>query len=113
MPSVMDQIRKLDAEKSKLLENAKKEALNKAEAALAELRELGFEYRITGGSGSSRRAGSGESSRKGTRQVNPGRPCPICNFRTEPPHDARRHRGQQEKHLFTAGELKDLGLERV
>lgn len=47
--SVLDQIRKLDEQKAQLLETAKKEALKKAEAAIAELNELGFNYRLTGG----------------------------------------------------------------
>ena len=112
MPSVIDQIRKLDEQKAKLLQDAKKEALGRAEAAIADLNSLGFNYRLVEGSTSSR-GSPAEGSRKGTRQVNAERPCPICNFRTEPPHDARRHRGQHEKRPFTAEELKGLGLRRV
>jgi len=110
MPSVMEQIRKLDEQKAKLLNDAKKEALEKAEDAIADLNSLGFHYRLVEGSTG---RSSVEGSRKGTRQVNAERPCPICNFRTEPPHDARRHRGQDDKRPFTVEELRQLGLKRV
>ena len=45
--SVLDEIRKLDEKKAQLLETAKKEALDSANAALKTLRDLGFNYRIT------------------------------------------------------------------
>jgi hypothetical protein len=44
--SVLDEIRKLDEQKAKLLETAKKEALDQANQAIATLRELGFNYRL-------------------------------------------------------------------
>ena len=44
--SVLDQIRKLDEQKAKLLKDAKAEALAAAEKAIADLRELGFNYRL-------------------------------------------------------------------
>lgn len=47
--SVLDQIRQLEAEKQKLLDTAKQEALAKAEAAVAELNELGFTYQLIEG----------------------------------------------------------------
>lgn len=46
MPSVLDQIRKLDEQKAALLQTAKEEALAQANAAIATLRELGFNYRV-------------------------------------------------------------------
>ena len=49
--SVLDEIRKLDEQKAKLLNQAKKEALQKAEAAIRELNELGFDYRLVEGGG--------------------------------------------------------------
>jgi riboflavin biosynthesis pyrimidine reductase len=47
--SVLDQIKKLDAEKARLLSAAKEEALQKAEEAVATLNELGFKYRLVEG----------------------------------------------------------------
>ena len=46
MASVLEQIRKLDEQKASLLQNAKQEAIAKAEAAISELNELGFHYRL-------------------------------------------------------------------
>jgi hypothetical protein len=107
----MDQIRALDEQKNKLLEDAKREAMEKAQSAIAELNELGFNYRLIEGAPSSR-ASRGES-RKGTRSVDPNKPCPICGFKTTPPHDARAHRSQADKKPFTAEELKTRGYTRV
>ena len=44
--SVLDQIRKLDEQKAQLLTAAKQEALGRANAAIKELAELGFNYRL-------------------------------------------------------------------
>lgn len=44
--SVLDEIKKLDEQKAKLLAQAKREALAKAEAAVKELNELGFDYQL-------------------------------------------------------------------
>lgn len=51
---ILEELRKLDEQRAKLLEGAKTEALQKAEAAVAELNQLGFNYRLVSGSGSSR-----------------------------------------------------------
>lgn len=51
MPSVLEQIRKLDEQKTQLLQSAKQEALDKANAAIRELEELGFHYRLAEGGG--------------------------------------------------------------
>jgi hypothetical protein len=40
-------------------------------------------------------------------------PCPICNFKTDPPHDGRSHRGQNKKRPLTAEELEAKGLTKV
>lgn len=50
--TVLDRIRKLDEEKAKLLSEAKQQALAKANEALEELSELGFDYRLVEGKGS-------------------------------------------------------------
>ncbi len=56
----------------------------------------------------------GRSSRRGTRSVDPNRPCPICGFKTIPPHDARAHRAQgDKKRAFTAEELTAKGLRKA
>ena len=40
--SVLEKLKALDAQRAQLLEGAKQEALDKAEKAVAELKELGF-----------------------------------------------------------------------
>jgi hypothetical protein len=49
--NVLDQIRALEEQKQKLLNEAREAALANANAAIAELNELGFNYRLVDGSG--------------------------------------------------------------
>ena len=113
--SVLDKLKALDEERAKLLEDAKKEALEAAHKAIADLNELGFDYRLVEGSGTStgrklpRERSEGESSRRQARDS----PCPICEFRTEPHHDGRAHRSQEPKRPFTEEELSEKGLAKV
>lgn len=111
--SPLDRIKQLDEERSRLIAEVKKEALDNANAAVLALNELGFNYRLAEG-GSRRGASSVESLRKGTRTVNAERPCPICGFTTSPPHDARAHRSQgDKKRAFTAEDLSARGMTRA
>jgi hypothetical protein len=102
----MDQIRALDDQRAKLLEGAKSEALDLANKAIQGLNALGFNYRLVE---TGRRSGG---ERKGTRQIKDG-PCPVCGFKTIPPHDGRAHRAQKSKKAFTATELSARGYEKV
>src|SRR3954447_16573872 len=111
--SALDRLKALDEERNQLLQGAKSEAMDRANEAISELNALGFSYRLTQRDGGGRQGSSGSTGRKGTRQVNAERACPICGFRTEPPHDARRHRGQAEKRPFTDEELEANGMRRV
>ena len=45
-PTVLDRIKELDAEKARLMDEAKTNALATAEGAIAELNALGFSYRL-------------------------------------------------------------------
>jgi hypothetical protein len=47
--SVIDELRKLDEQRTALIEKAKSEALAQAEQAIATLNELGFNYHLTQG----------------------------------------------------------------
>jgi hypothetical protein len=47
------------------------------------------------------------------KSVSGDEPCPICNFRTDPPHDGRSHRGQSKKKPFTPEELEEKELTKV
>ena len=49
MTSVLEKLKALDAQRAQLLDDAKKEALDNAEKAVAELNELGFHYTLTEG----------------------------------------------------------------
>jgi hypothetical protein len=103
-------IKELDAERTKLLDDAKKEALARAQQAVSDLNALGFAYSLAQGS-------VGKRARKaaGPRGGIPNdKPCVICGFLTSPPHDARKHRfSKAKKRPFNAKELTDLGLKKV
>ena len=51
--SVLEKLKALDAQRAQLLDDAKKEALDNAEKAVAELNELGFHYTLTEGASTS------------------------------------------------------------
>jgi hypothetical protein len=115
LTSALEKIKALDAQRAQLLEGAKKEALHNAERAVAELNELGFDYRLTEGASAS--TSITRAPRKAASQV-PKRqardlPCPICHFKTTPHHDGRMHRSQKTKKPFTVEELMEKGLTKV
>ena len=92
-------------------EQAKTEALNNAKEAIGVLRELGLNnHTILKELGFRGRAAAKES-REGSAPKD--EPCPICHFRTDPPHDGRAHRGQPKKKPFTAEELEQKALTKV
>jgi hypothetical protein len=105
--SILEELKALDAQRAQLLEGAKKEALDKAEKAVAELNELGIDYRLVE-SASPRRAAS-QAPKRQARDL----PCPICKFKTTPHHDGRMHRSQKSKKPFTVEELMEKGLTKV
>jgi hypothetical protein len=110
--SVLDKLKALDDQRTKLLEDAKKEALDKAHEAIADLNALGFNYTLVEGSGTStarrppRERSESEAPKRQARDL----PCPICEFRTTPHHDGRAHRSQEPKKPFTEEELVEKGL---
>jgi hypothetical protein len=99
--SVADQLRKLDEQRTEILEKAKKDLLDKAAAAIEELNSLGFSYGLI--------EGKSQVKKTGKRNTDPSKKhCPICDMDG---HDGRAHRGQgKTKKKFTAAELKELGL---
>jgi hypothetical protein len=114
MASFLEKLKALDEQRAQLLEGAKKEALDNAERAVAELNELGFHYILTEGapSASPARAPRKASSQAPKRQAR-DLPCPICHFKTTPHHDGRMHRSQKTKKTFTVEELMERGLTKV
>ena len=114
MTTVLEKLKALDAQRAQLLDDAKKEALENAEKAVAELNELGFHYTLTEGASttSPARAPRKPSSQAPKRQAR-DLPCPICHFKTTPHHDGRMHRSQKSKKPFTAEELMEKHLTKV
>jgi hypothetical protein len=109
--SAIEEIRELKARVESMTAQAKAEALDKASEAIGFLRELGLDNdTILKELGFRGRAAAKES-----REARPptDEPCPICHFRTDPPHDGRSHRGQSKKRPFTAEELEQKGLTKV
>lgn len=102
---VHEQIRQLDEQKSKLIDDAKTKALKSANQAVAELGKLGFHYELKEGNGKAKKA---QPDRK-PKDV----PCTICGFKTNPPHDQRSHKAQPVKKPFSDSELKERGLTKV
>jgi hypothetical protein len=110
--SAIEEMKELKAQIESKTEQVKAKALDKASEAIGFLRELGLDNdTILKELGFRGRAESKES-RKG-RPPNKDEPCPICNFRTDPPHDGRSHRGQSKKRPLTAEELEKKGLTKV
>src|ERR1700677_3106031 len=98
MTSVLEKLKALDAQRAQLLEGAKKEALENAEKAVAELNELGFHYTLTeGASAASTRRAPRKPSTQAQAPKRQARdlPCQICHFKTMPHHDGRMHRSQK------------------
>lgn len=76
----------------------------KAEAAVAELNELGFFFELVEGNGSP--GGSRNAPRKRAASTKE-KSCDICKIAG---HDARSHRNQDPKKKFTAKELEERGI---
>lgn len=110
----LQRIRELDQERASLMEEAKGHALAAANEAVEQLNGLGFNYRLVQDMPAGIRRAIGSDDRKPRRPLNPDRPCPICGFTTNPPHDARAHRNQGvNKQAFTAEELSTKVMQRV
>jgi hypothetical protein len=112
LTTVLEKLKALDAQRAQLLDDAKKEALENAERAVAELNELGFNYALTEGASVSARAPRKAASNAPKRQAR-DLPCPICHFKTTPHHDGRMHRSQKTKKPFSVEELMEKHLAKV
>jgi hypothetical protein len=106
--TAIERIKELDAERARLFEQAKEEALLKATQAITDLIALGLDYQLVNGATKPAKAGT-ERVLGTARDV----PCPICKFLTIPPHDRRSHRNQKKKAPFSAAELNEKGLVKV
>ena len=110
--SIHDQLKALDEQRAKLLDDAKEKALEKVKEAIKELNGLGLHYRLTEGKTSSGPFKKGAKTGAPKRQIREAS-CPLCHFKTDPAHDARSHRGQEPKKAFTAAELTAKGFSKV
>ena len=115
MTTVLEKLKALDAQRAQLLDDAKKEGLENAEKAVAELNELGFHYTLTEGATST--VLPARAPRKAASQAPKGQPrdlpCPVCHFKTTPHHDGRMHRSQKTKKPFSVEELMERHLAKV
>jgi DNA repair exonuclease SbcCD ATPase subunit len=109
--SVIEEFKELKARLESMAEQAKAEALAKASEAIDVLRELGIDNDAI-----LKELGlKGLAKDQESRVARPPKdePCPVCNFKTDPPHNGRSHRGQAKKRPFTAEELEEKGLTKV
>ena len=113
MTTVLEKLKALDAQRATLLDGAKKEALENAERAVAELNELGFHYTLTEGASTSTARAPRKTSSQATKRQARDVPCPICHFKTTPHHDGRMHRSQKSKKPFTVEELMERHLAKA
>jgi hypothetical protein len=109
--SAIEEIKELRALLESKTEEAKAEALEKASEAISFLRMLGLDNDTILKELGFRGRAAAKESREGKPPKD--EPCPICHFRTDPPHDGRSHRGQPKKKPFTAEELEEKGLTKV
>ena len=104
--SLIDQLKALDEQRAKLIDDAKRAALDKAHNAVADLNDLGFRYHLTEGARSAApKAAKGTNAASSVKRRLKDAACPICHFKTSPMHDGRSHRGQEPKRPFSAAEL--------
>ena len=110
--TALQQIKKLDEERTKLLEGAKADALARAEEAINELTALGFDYELVEPARATTRKPRTTARKGSAPDHHPRGTCPICGWATNPPHDKRSHKSQQKKRPFTADELNQRSLVR-
>jgi hypothetical protein len=113
LTTVLEKLKALDAQRAQLLDDAKKEALENAEKAVAELNELGFRYTLTEGASTSTPRAPRKTAAQAPKRQARDLPCPICHFKTTPHHDGRMHRAQKTKKPFTVEELMERHLAKV
>jgi hypothetical protein len=98
----VQRLAKLDAERKELFDGLKSDALQKANEAVTELNALGFHYLL---------CEEGTKTNGSTKGTPSDAACPICTFKTKPPHDKRSHK--KSPGPFTDEELAKRGLVRV
>ena len=85
MTTVLEKLKALDAQRAQLLDDAKKEALENAEKAVAELNELGFHYTLTEGASTASPARAPRKARLSSSKAPSERPAlPDLPFQNDP-----------------------------
>jgi hypothetical protein len=109
--SAIEEIKELKAQLESKTEQAKAEALDRASEAIGFLREIGLDNDAILKELGFRGRAKTKESREGAAPKDEA--CPICHFRTDPPHDGRSHRGQTKNRPLKAEELEKKGLTKV
>lgn len=106
-PTALEQVNKLQEDMDKIREDmdklrdqAKAEALARAEEIIDTLTALGFNYQIVNAAAPSKKPAK-------KQRAAPTGNCPICERQTVPPHDGRAHRGG--KPAFTDADIQERG----
>jgi hypothetical protein len=107
--TTLQQLKKLDEERTKLLEGAQADALARAEEAIKELTALGFDYELVEPARATARK-SRTAHKASAPDHHPRGMCPICGWATNPAHDKRSHKSQTKKKPFTDAELAAKGM---
>ena len=108
-PTTLQQLKKLDEERTKLLQGAKADALARAEEAINELTVLGFDYELVEPARATAR--KARTARKASApDHHPKGMCPKCGWATNPPQGNRSHKSQTKKKPFTDAELAAKGM---
>jgi hypothetical protein len=111
--SPIARIKELEDARNKLISTTKAEALGRANQAVADLLALGFKYHLIDEVRLEDVKIAKKGSRKRTGTIKDA-PCPICEFKTKPPHDRRAHRFSKAKRRpFNAADLKEKGYTKV
>jgi hypothetical protein len=98
----VQRLAKLDAERQELFDALKADALQNATEAVNDLNLLGLHFMLVE---------EGEKTNGSTKGTPSDAACPICTFKTMPPHDKRSHK--KSPGPFTDEELKQRNLVKV
>jgi hypothetical protein len=116
-PATIETWKEFERQRIEMREQLRQDAMSRAEQAIADLAEIGFHYYLGETEKSVRpakRAKQRTSTDKSARhKPSADKPCPICEYRTDPPHDRRSHRMQKRKRAFTDKELEAARMTRV
>ena len=105
---MVKRLKELKAERVKLEGKLRNAALAVVRGAIADLGEMGVHYHIVEGRAPGKVVGTSKAPVAFERGA-----CPICGFKTNPPHDGRTHRYQDPKKAFTTAQLTAKGMSKV